>query len=266
MKGLIFSVKRYAIHDGPGIRVTFFMKGCPLKCWWCHNPEGISPDVSFVDRIDRIGEKEFRRTEQVGREYTPHELLAIADRESVFFRNSGGGITFSGGEPMMQFDFLKESMKLLHGSGYHTAVDTSGVAAPERFREIFPYTSLFLYDIKHMDDIKHTEYTGVSNKMILANYRLLMQSGIDMQVRVPVIPGHNEDAGNLLAIRDFIGENAGRNLKEIDLLPFHRIGTSKYRRFALEYRMGDTKQPSQERMQEIADYFSAIGVRVKIGG
>ncbi len=111
MKGLLFSIKRYAIHDGPGIRVTFFMKGCPLDCWWCHNPEGISPAASTVERIDRVGEQEFKSMEEVGKEYTPEDLLAIAERERVFMEQSGGGVTFSGGEPTMQFEFLLETLE-----------------------------------------------------------------------------------------------------------------------------------------------------------
>lgn len=266
MKGLIFSVSKYAIHDGPGIRVTFFFKGCPLSCWWCHNPEGISSDTVVVERIDRIGDREFRVDEQAGREYSAEEILAIADRESVFFANSGGGITFSGGEPMLQLPFLKECLTMLSKSGYHTAVDTSGVADQKDFSEIIPFTSLFLYDLKHMDETRHVEYTGMSNKIILDNYRFLIASGRDVIVRIPVIPGYNDDRDNLLATRDFIGENLTRGLKEINLLPFHRIGASKYGKFGLEYRMGNVCPPSQEAMAEVAVYFHDLGIKVKTGG
>ena len=266
MKGLIFSIKKYAIHDGPGIRVTFFMKGCPMSCWWCHNPEGISPDKIMVERVDRIGEKEFRKMEPVGKDYSVDQIMEIAGRESVFFEHSGGGVTFSGGEPMLQAEFLKESLSALRNLGYHTAVDTSGFASPESYNEVLPFTSLFLYDLKLMDDRMHQEYTGVSNSLVMNNYRMLAGSGVDIIVRVPVIPGFNDDEHNLKSVSQFISDNMTPNLLRVDLLPFHRIGSSKYRRFGLPYRMGETIQPSQERMIELSNYFSGLGVKVKIGG
>jgi pyruvate formate lyase activating enzyme len=130
MKGLVFSIKRYAIHDGPGIRVTFFMKGCPLDCWWCHNPEGKASCQSSVERTDRVGEMEFTSTEIVGKEYTPAEIVTLTGRDRVFMEQSGGGVTFSGGEPLLQHKFLRETLSLLKAAGYHTAVDTSGYTDP----------------------------------------------------------------------------------------------------------------------------------------
>ena len=125
MKGLIFNVKRYSVHDGPGIRVTFFMKGCPLSCLWCHNPEGISPEPQTVVQTRKVGEKEFNSREMVGRYYSTSEILEILDRERIFMEQSGGGVTFSGGEPMMQHEFLLEALKACREHGYNTAVDTS---------------------------------------------------------------------------------------------------------------------------------------------
>ena len=139
MEGIIFNIKRYAIHDGPGIRVTFFMKGCPLSCWWCHNPEGISPDIVKVERVDRIGEKEFRVQEEVGIKYSIDSLMKIVDKERVFIEESGGGVTFSGGEPLMQYKFVIESMKELRKEGIHTCLDTSGQADPGIIQDIVSY-------------------------------------------------------------------------------------------------------------------------------
>ena len=133
MKGLIFSVKRYSIHDGPGIRVTFFMKGCPLSCIWCHNPEGISPFPEKVTRTNRVGAREFIQDEEVGKYYTVEDILGILEKEKVFINQSKGGVTFSGGEPMLQFEFLLEALKACKVNGYHTAVDTSGYSSAREF-------------------------------------------------------------------------------------------------------------------------------------
>jgi len=266
MKGLIFSVNRYSIHDGPGIRVTFFMKGCPLSCWWCHNPEGISPLPETVEQIRRIGEKEFRKTEEAGKNYSVGDILGILEKERIFFSESKGGVTFSGGEPLYQNEFLTEVLKACRANGYHTAVDTSGYSQPENFIAIIPFTSLFLFDIKHLDDAKHLSCTGVSNSLIISNFRLLLNSGADMYVRIPVIPGYNDDNEHLERLRLFITENKTGTLKRINLLPFHRIGSSKYKRFNIPYRMGDIQQPSKERMNELKKYFSETGIKVKIGG
>jgi len=266
MRGTLFSIKKYAIHDGPGIRVTFFFKGCPLNCWWCHNPEGIAPEITEVERVDRIGDIEYRRMEKAGKDYSVDNLVDIAIKERVFFEHSGGGVTFSGGEPMMQHEFLKASLAAMREAGIHTVVDTSGMASENQFREIIPLTSLFLYDIKFVDDEKHSRYTGASNRQILNNYSYLIGSGARMITRIPVIPGFNDDDSSIRDIREFIGINLASNMIGVDLLPFHRIGSSKYRRFGIEYRMGDAEQLSSERMQEIADMFGELGVKVKIGG
>ena len=266
MQGLIFNIKRYSIHDGPGIRVTFFMKGCPLSCWWCHNPEGISPVPEMVEQVYRIGEKEFRETEEAGKYYSVDDILGILEKERVFISESKGGVTFSGGEPLHQNEFLPEALEACRVNGYHTAVDTSGYSQPDNFRAIIPFTSLFLFDIKHLDDAKHMSCSGVSNLLIISNFRLILDSGSDMYVRIPVIPGYNDDNDHLERLKSFIIEHKTENLKRISLLPFHKIGSSKYRRFNIPYRMGDIKPPSRERMNELQKYFSDTGIKVKIGG
>lgn len=266
MQGLIFSVKRYSIHDGPGIRVTFFMKGCPLSCWWCHNPEGISPAMENVRQTRRIGGKEFSENKEVGKYYTVENIIEILEKDRIFLEQSGGGVTFSGGEPMMQSEFLKESLEACRKKGFHTAVDTSGYASSESYRAIMKLTDLFLFDIKHLDEQKHLEFTGVSNVGILKNLKMILNSGKDVMIRIPVIPGKNDDAGHLSDLRELLAVMKCQNLKKVNLLPFHRIGASKYKRFNLPYRMKDTQQPSSEKMKELKAFFSETGLKVKIGG
>jgi pyruvate formate lyase activating enzyme len=266
MQGLIFSVKRYSINDGPGIRVTFFMKGCPLSCWWCHNPEGISPGLEKAVNSRRVGEKEFLENEAVGRFYSVDDILEILEKDRIFLQQSNGGVTFSGGEPMMQFDFLLEALKACKENGYHTAVDTSGYSSPENFKALMPFTDIFLFDIKHTDDLKHIQYTGVSNIGIIDNLMLLLNSRKDVMVRIPVIPGINDYPENLSETRELLTSLKCGNLIKINLLPFHRIGKSKYRKFNLPYRMNDTEQPLPERMKELKTFFAVTGIKVKIGG
>ena len=266
MEGIIFNIKRYAIHDGPGIRVTFFMKGCPLACLWCHNPEGISPEIRSIERIDRIGEKEFRVMEQVGKAYRVSDLEQVVSKERVFIEESGGGITFSGGEPLMQHKFVLEALKRFRELELHTCLDTSGQTSPGVIDSVLPYTNLFLLDIKHMSEDLHKQHTGVSNRQILGNYKRILESGRAVQLRIPVIPGYNDSADELKAMRDYIVANRRDNLKRIDLLPYHKIGSSKYARFGMEYRMNGVEQPSAERMKEVKKFFEETGIKVKIGG
>lgn len=266
MEGIIFSVKKYSIHDGPGIRITFFMKGCPLSCRWCHNPEGISPYPETVKKCTRIGEREFIKDETAGEYYTVDSLLEIIAKEKVFMDHSGGGVTFSGGEPMLQFEFLLEAIKECKTKGYHIAIDTSGHAPVENFRSIMEFTDLFLFDLKHLDVSKHIEATGVSNDLILENYRFLLQKRKDMILRIPVIPGFNDDPVHIENLRNFIVRNKTDTLKKICLLPFHKIGASKYKRFNMQYRMAGIEPPDKETMQKLKEYFMETGVPVKIGG
>jgi pyruvate formate lyase activating enzyme len=266
MNGLIFSVKRYSIHDGPGIRVTFFMKGCPLNCIWCHNPEGISPFPESVLRTDKVGEQEFSKNEEVGKYYSVGNVLSILEKEKIFINQSKGGVTFSGGEPMLQQEFLLEALKACKEMGYHTAVDTSGYSPAENYRSIIPFTDLFLFDIKHLDDASHIELTGVSNIGILDNYKLLLGSGKDLMLRIPVIPGMNYDAGHLEKLKHFILATKTKSLTKLHLLPYHKTGSSKYKRFKIPYRMEGVQPPSKEKMLKLKEFFSDMGVKVKIGG
>lgn len=266
MEGLIFSVKRYSIHDGPGIRVTFFMKGCPLSCWWCHNPEGIKPVQEEVEEVHKIGEREIRRKEKAGKYYSAEDILRILEKERIFITESGGGVTFSGGEPLYQFEFLLEALKSCKANGFHTAVDTSGYSSPENYQAIIPYTDLFLFDIKHLDDSKHVECTGVSNALIISNFNIISHSRSDIYVRIPVIPGYNDGQDHLERLKNFINDHKTENLKMINLLPYHKTGSSKYRKFGIPYKMNDVQQPARKRMDELKEFFSDTGIKVKTGG
>jgi pyruvate formate lyase activating enzyme len=266
MKGLIFSVKRYSIHDGPGIRVTFFMKGCPLSCRWCHNPEGISPEPETIDQTDKVGDKEFIIKKQAGNYYSAKDIIEIVEKEKIFISESNGGVTFSGGEPLLQPQFLAEALRKCKAAGYHTAVDTSGYSQPENYNAIIPFTDLFLFDIKHLDSGKHLQYTGISNELILSNLQLILDGGKDVWIRVPVIPGINDDPDHLEILKSCLQKVKCRNLKKITLLPYHKIGSSKYNKFRIPYRMNGVEPPSPERMKELKLYFEETGIKVKIGG
>lgn len=242
------------------------MKGCPLSCWWCHNPEGISPDPQTVVQTRKVGEKEFTREEKVGKYYSTAEIIDILERERIFLEQSGGGVTFSGGEPMMQHEFLLEALKACSEKGYNTAVDTSGYSSAESFMAIMPYTDIFLFDLKHTDDKRHVEYTGVSNSRIIENLRMITGSGKKVIVRIPVIPDKNDDERTLKSMRDLLSSLNRDNPVIISLLPFHRIGMSKYSRFGLTCRMNDTAPPSTQRMNELKEFFEANGNKVKVGG
>lgn len=266
MKGLIFNIRKYSVHDGPGIRVTFFMKGCPLSCLWCHNPEGISPFPQTVVQTRKIGQKEFSQTEDIGKYYSVEEIIGILEQETVFIKQSGGGVTFSGGEPMLQHEFLLEALKACKSKGFNTSVDTSGYSSVENFKSIIPFTDLFLYDIKHLDEKKHAEFTGVSNRQILQNYRLLAGSCNAIIIRIPVIPGYNDDPEHMEKLRLLISETKNESVKKICLLPFHKTGSSKYKKLNIPYGLDNVKTPSSERMKELKHFFSETGIKVKIGG
>lgn len=259
MKGRLFNIQRFSVHDGPGIRTTFFMKGCNLRCQWCHNPESWSafPQMEyFPDRCVhchscekvcehgvhiegrlRIGAEGCvlcRKCESVcmhdalhyiGAMYTPEEALEIALRDKPYYDNSSGGVTVSGGEPLLQAEFVKEFFSQLKQEGIGTALDTAGNVPFEEFEKVLPYTDLVLLDLKIMDGRLHQKYTGVPNKRILENTRRLMSDGVRLAIRVPVIAGINDNEENLNALQNFIGNY--RNLEEVRFLPYHSMGISK---------------------------------------
>ena len=238
MKGIVFDIKRGGTKDGPGIRTSVFMKGCPLRCAWCHNPESQSPQI----------QKAVTTGEVCGREMSVDEVTAEVLRDKVFYAASGGGVTFTGGEPTMQFDFLAELCGAAKAEGIHVAVDTCGFAPRERFAALLPVVDLFLYDLKCMDSERHEKLTGVPNEMILENLRALDFAGAKTWIRCPVIPGLNDSEGDLLAIRDFLAEL--RHVEKVDVLPYHPIGLEKYTKFGMDVLYPRKEEPSPDDVKQ----------------
>ncbi|MEE4357203.1 MAG: glycyl-radical enzyme activating protein [Desulfococcaceae bacterium] len=266
MQGIIFNIKKYAIHDGPGIRTTVFFKGCPLKCPWCHNPEGISFAPQQVKKMIRgDGEKKNTvREEIIGRSISPADLLAEIEKDRIFYEESGGGVTFSGGEPLAQPDFLKQTLRLCRQRDIHTATDSSGYAPGDILSGIADESDLFLFDLKIMDDEKHRLLTGVSNRGILANLKLLSEKRKNIMIRIPLIPGYTDDGENLAEMRGFLSALPG--IREISLLPFHNSAEGKYRKLGKHNAVKDIPRPDPESMEKIRKEFVSGGFHVKIGG
>ena len=264
-KGLIFDIKRYAVHDGPGIRTTVFFKGCSLHCPWCHNPESIKKEVEEVVTVHKMDGKDFPVKEKVGHWMTVYEVMNEIIKERIFLEESGGGVTLSGGEPLWQAEFLKDLLFSCKEEGIHTALDTTGYASRKTIEQIMDLTDLFLYDLKHMDDKVHIEYTGVSNKPILNNLMFLAEHKKNIFIRVPVIPTINDDKVNLSRMIDFLLPLAPA-VQEVDLLPYHAMAAHKYKKFHMENRMINIPEPSEEEMNEIRLRFKQAGFKVNIGG
>jgi len=265
--GIIFNIQRFAIHDGPGIRTTVFFKGCPLRCWWCHNPEShkILPEKFDGCNLRRGFDQSFSmEKDEIGKEISVDELLNEIIKDRVFYDESSGGVTFSGGEPLMQPEFLIKTLKECKSNGIHSVIDTCGYASSEIINEIAPYADLFLYDLKLMNDEEHEKYTGVSNQLILKNLVNLDQLGKKIIVRFPVVPEITDTKDNLLAIRGFISYL--KNLIEINLLPFHRAGEGKYAKYRMENKMIDAESPDSTNLENIKKFFNELKCKVKIGG
>ena len=298
--GVVFDIKRYAIHDGPGIRTTVFLKGCPLACRWCHNPESQSAAAEMIFRAGRCircgacvascergaivwsdaGPATERAVcvacgacaivcyaearERVGREMSVEETMVEIGRDRPFYEESGGGATFSGGEPLAQPEFLGALLAACRAAGIHTALDTCGYAPWEVIDRVRRDVDLFLYDLKLLDDARHRELTGVSNRLILENLRRLSELGHAIVLRVPIIPGVNDDPETL----DEIGAFATSlpRLDEIALLPYNRMGIDKYARLDRPYRLSGVAPLSDEAMSAIARRLSAFGLPVRVGG
>jgi pyruvate formate lyase activating enzyme len=258
MEGVIFDIKRFAIHDGPGIRTTVFLKGCPLNCSWCHNPESRKKGVEKIwsakeDKYLALGRK-------VGVEDVMNEILA----DKIFYSSSNGGVTFSGGEPTLQLDFLESLLKQCKNEGLHTAVDTSGYVNANGLKRILAYTDLFLYDLKMMDAEKHRKYTGVSNQLILENLQLLLSEGALVDLRIPLIPQINDSKTDMEALVAFI--RAKHQIRNIHLLPYHRTGQHKYEKFHLKPADYLPETPDDHYLQRQRDFFNAHGLKVIHGG
>jgi len=299
-KGIVFDIKKFSIHDGPGIRTTVFFKGCPLSCWWCHNPESQASEPELVfweSRCIRCGaclevcaqgaiswdgdvvstDRErctlcgdcvqvcyAEAREIAGQEMTVAQVMTEIERDIPFYDESDGGVTFSGGEPLLQQNFLLALLRACKEKEIHTALDTCGSAPWKTLDDIREHVDLFLYDLKLMDDAKHRKFAGVSNKLILANLQALSLRGHDIILRVPIIPGINNDNENIRQIGTFAA--ALPHLNQVDILPYHHAAVEKYRRLKKVYGLPETRPPSDERMAKIAQILEEFGLQVKIGG
>ena len=265
MKALIFDIKRFAIHDGPGIRTTVFFKGCPLSCLWCHNPESKRCYPEDYIKNEKIGDKTFKIKKTVGKYYSEDTLMIEVLKDKAFYEELGGGITCSGGEPLYQYKFLKSFLKLCKENGLHTVVDTSGYASWDTIKQLLPYTDLFLYDIKHLDNLSHQKYTGIENTLILQNLKNLINSRSEVVARFPLIPGINNDTHHLLKIKDFLKSLKSRYFHKVHVLPYHKTGNGKYRKFNLT-NYTPFLDPTSVEIEKASDILKESNFQVSIGG
>jgi len=294
-EGIVFNIQRLSIHDGPGIRSTIFLKGCPLHCLWCSNPEsqnedleiacfpnlcigcGACADVCHRQIIEKEGTysiKDRRKCDLcmkcveeccttskqlVGKKYAEEDLLQEILKDEQFYESSGGGVTFSGGEPLNQADFLISMLKKCKENGLNTAIETSGFADTDKLLAVAGYSDLIYYDIKHMDEESHEALTGVSNTLILSNLKELAKVHDNIIVRIPVIPTLNDDVDNIRKTADYAAE---LSVNALELLPYHNLGESKYANIGKKYTLSELSVPEEDHMKELADEAkSAIGIR-----
>jgi pyruvate formate lyase activating enzyme len=298
-QGFVFEIERFAINDGPGIRTLVFLMGCPLHCLWCANPESqasgqklmvwknrcigcrkcieecpvsaLSWDSGVVvnrSRCDLCGECtevcNSNALTLVGKKMSAEDVFEQIDKDVDFYKKSGGGVTFSGGEPFAQPGFLLELGRKAKERGYHVCVETTGYVKWDVMREMLPYIDLFLYDFKHMDSETHRKFTGVGNELILDNYKRLLEYSQKTVIRFPVIPGINDTDENIRQLTEFLQKH--NPCCQVDLLPYHALGVSKYERLDLSYQLRDVEPPSKERIAQLRLRFEENGFQVVVGG
>lgn len=299
-KGMIFDIKRFAIHDGPGIRTTVFFKGCPLHCLWCHNPEGIDDGFELISRPSRCarcyscvsacpkaaisensGPVEIDRSrcdlcgkcvkvcmyealEMAGRERSMKDVIEEVEKDRIFYEQSGGGATISGGEPLSQPNFCQEILAALGERRIPAALDTSGLAPWDVLFKTAGEADVVLYDLKIMDAKKHKKYTGVSNGLILDNLKKLSGAHKNIVIRIPLAAGVNDDEENIRLTIDFL--RPLKTIKNVSLLKYHKGGVEKYKNLGKASCFKIFEAPSDRRMEEIRQSFIKAGFTVKIGG
>lgn len=282
-RGFVFDIKRFSVHDGPGIRTTVFVKGCPLRCPWCHNPEGISlkPEIFFSPErcvgcgaCARVclqeahswanGRHVFHRPlcegcgrcvascptgaiELAGVEMSVEEVLNIVERDKPFYQESGGGLTVSGGEPLLQFEFTKALLEAAKEREIHTCLDTSGAAPWRRLEELIGVVDLFLFDVKVLDEKKHCELAGIGLEPILRNLRRLDQARSRLILRCPIIPGVNDVEEHLYKVARLA--RSLKNVEAVEILPFHKLAVEKYKRLGREYSFAKVEPPLEEQVK-----------------
>jgi pyruvate formate lyase activating enzyme len=299
-KGRIFNIQRFSVEDGPGIRTTLFMKGCPLACPWCSNPESqkVASELAFIrslcndcgrcvtacepgaislvegggvaidrERCDRCGDCvpacAFNGLKIFGREISVEEALREIKKDELYYRNSGGGVTASGGEPLRQAEFVAAFFEGCRQAGIHTTLDTCGYAFRSDLERVLPHTDLVLFDLKLIDNDTHMEVVKAPNTPILDNAKIVADSPVPMIVRIPLIPGLTETDANLRAITRFVSE-LGDGVSAVNLLPYHRFGMSKYEMLAEDYELSDLTPPSEERLEAVVAVFDSLGLECEI--
>jgi len=254
--GRIFNVQRFSIHDGPGIRTIVFFKGCAMRCAWCCNPESQSFEIESLDEKGKI--------KTVGRDVTVSDIMPEILADLPYYRRSGGGVTLSGGEVLCQADFATELLAECKRNGLHTAIESAASLPFEAIEKLLPHLDLFLMDIKHMNGEKHKEYTGKDNALILENATRVAKTGVELIIRTPVIPTFNDTAEDIRAISRFARSLDG--VKEHHLLPYHRLGSDKYRGLGRNYSLSELEPPTKERMEYLLSVAEESGLRCQIGG
>lgn len=295
MNGKIFDIQRFSLHDGPGIRTTVFLKGCCLRCQWCHNPEGLEAkkNLRYIENLCICCGKCLSCTQNVhtikngkhvvdfskciecgecvkncpaealilyGKEVSSEFIASEVLKDKEYYEN-GGGVTFSGGEALLQADFVIECIKEIkkHINNINICIDTCGNIDYEIIKKTVPFTDIYLYDLKCMCDSNHTKYTGVSNKKILENLKKLDKENKDIWIRIPLIPDVNDSNGELGDMADFIQEL--KNVKKVTLIPYHSLGYTKYAEMGMEYKYDFNKSISEKRFEEIKNIFLKKGIK-----